>query len=508
MFDNITLRSYLADYPQAPDSAPWPRFILTTPEWRTLVERQLPSSDWQVLGLWAEKKTVFLMLRGSERHDIAIVSLDCPRAHYPAVSIARPAAWRLERMVADLHGLIAEKADDTRPWLDHGRWKCRHPLSSTPSPAADTPYTYGFLPTEGPSVHQIPVGPVHAGVIEPGHFRFSCSGETVVRLEERLGYVHKGIEALMAGKTPEQAARLAARISGDSTVAYSIAFARAIEAAMGWEIPVRAHTLRGVMAEWERIANHIGDFGAVCNDASFALMQNEASALRERILRTCKKCFGHRMMMDCVVPGGIRHDLTELQVDRLRALARMLKSKVEELSRLYDETSSLLDRTVGTGVVQAALARRFAAGGFVGRASSQATDARRAPGYPPYDGIDFPVPVYAEGDVNARLLVRLDEIRVSLGLIERLLGTLPEGAWREESPPPRSGEGMALIEGFRGEILIWVHLEENGRIARAHARDPSWFQWPLLEAAIENNIVADFPLCNKSFNCSYSGHDL
>ena len=507
MFDHATLRDCLAEFPEIEGSAPWPRFTLTTQEWRTLIEKKLPSTDWAFLGLWAEKKTVHLALRGAGGDDIAIVSLECVRGYFPAVSEARPAAGRLERMVADLNNLNAENAVDSRPWLDHGRWSCRHPLAANPLPQADAPYVYDFLPVQGPSISQIPVGPVHAGIIEPGHFRFHNSGETVVRLEERLGYVHKGIEALMAGKTLAEAAKLAARISGDSTVAYSMAFARAVEAALGWEVPARVHAIRGIMAELERIANHIGDFGAVCNDAAFSLMLTEASVLREQVLRACKACFGHRMMMDGIIPGGVARDLEEEHIEQLRALIKTIRPRFEELVRLYDATPTLLDRTVGTGVVRAALARRFAAGGVVGRASSQATDARRAPGYPPYDTQDFSVPVYAEGDVNARLLVRVDEIRTSFGLLERLLGTLPEGLWYEPITP-KAGEGMALIESFRGEILLWVRLDAEGLVARCHARDPSWFQWPLLEAAIENNIVADFPLCNKSFNCSYSGHDL
>ena len=364
-----------------------------------------------------------------------------------------------------------------------------------------------FLPVEGESLHQIPVGPVHAGIIEPGHFRFSASGETVVRLEERLGYVHKGIEGLMAGADLARAARLAGRTSGDSTVAYAFAFARAVEAATGMSAPPRAVWLRALMAELERIANHLGDIGAICNDAAFALMHAHCGVLREQVLRAADACFGHRLMMDRIVPGGVASDLAPEGSAELAKLIAQIRRRWPELVELYDNTASLQDRTVGTGRVSAELVRQFGAGGYVGRAAGRAFDARRLPGYPPYDQLRFEVPVLTEGDVNARVWIRIREVEQSLGLVEQILSELPEGDLRTEVPAA-AGEGMALVEAFRGDVLVWLRLDVDGRVQRCHMRDASWFQWPLLEAAIEGNIVADFPLCNKSFNCSYSGHDL
>ncbi len=366
---------------------------------------------------------------------------------------------------------------------------------------------YDFLTAEGEGLHQIPVGPVHAGIIEPGHFRFHCNGEAVVRLEERLGYVHKGTERLMQGKPVAAAARLAGRLSGDSTVAAALAFARAVEAATGSAVPERAVWLRALLAELERIANHLGDIGAIANDAAFVFLQSHLTVLRETVLRAAGACFGHRLMMDVVVPGGVARDLDGPGAQQLRALAAALKPRFAELMAIYDRKPSLLDRTVGTGSVSVELARRFAAGGFVGRASGRSFDARKLPGYPPYDRLDFAIPVLSEGDVHSRLLIRAREVEASLGLIEQILDRLPAGAIAAEVAAG-GGEGMALVEGFRGDILAWVALAPDGSVRRAHLRDPSWFQWPLLEAAIEGNIVADFPLCNKSFNCSYSGHDL
>jgi Ni,Fe-hydrogenase III large subunit len=329
----------------------------------------------------------------------------------------------------------------------------------------------------------------------------------VVRLEERLGYVHKGIESLLVGADLERAAKLAGRTSGDSTVAYALAFARAAEAATVAEPPARAVWLRALMGELERLANHFGDIGAVCNDAAFALMHAHCGVLRERVLRAAEACFGHRLMMDRIVPGGVTVDLDAAGAGRVRELIAEIRRSFPELVELYDNPASLQDRTVATGRVAPELVRSFAAGGYVGRAAGRAFDARRVPGYPPYDRLEFEVPVLSESDVNARVWVRIREVEQSTLMIEQILERLPQGPLRIELPTV-AGEGMALAEAFRGEVLVWLRLGADGRVQRCHLRDPSWFQWPLLEAAIESNIVADFPLCNKSFNCSYSGHDL
>ncbi len=235
-------------------------------------------------------------------------------------------------------------------------------------------------------------------------------------------------------------------------------------------------------------------------------MHAHCGVLRESVLRACDAAFGHRLMMDRVVPGGVAADLDPGGEARLRGLIATLETRFPLLVGLYDDTASLQDRTVGTGVVAPALAERFAAGGFVGRASGRGIDTRRACAYPPYDTLTFEVPTREAGDVDARVWVRIEEVRQSLSLVGQILDRLPSGPVRTE-PPPGSGEGMALVEGFRGDVLAWLRLED-GKVARCHLRDPSWFAWPLLEACIEGNIVADFPLCNKSFNCSYAGVDL
>lgn len=505
--ENSKIKNALQLGQPIPNHHPWPRAIVTPEIWYELIQG-LVSGTWTLLGFWGEVDGVHLAMSEGTGEIFGVVSLPCPDGQFPSVGRRHPPAQRLERTITDLFGLQAVDASDVRPWLDHGRWPLAYPLGAT----IDTPRSlppYAFLPAEGESLHQIPVGPVHAGIIEPGHFRFTANGETVVRLEERLGYVHKGIESLLAGAPLERAAKLIGRVSGDSTVAYAWAFARAVEAATATTIPDRAHWLRALMAELERLANHCGDIGAICNDAAFALMLAHCSVLRENVLRVSAACFGHRLMMDCIIPGGVRTDLPPAGEKALRQLIAEFRRRFPPLVELYEHTASLQNRTVSTGFVRPALIKQFGCGGVIGRAGGRAFDARQQPGYPPYDQLEFAPVVLTDSDVNARVWLRIREVEQSVALIERILEKLPTGPVQGElHHPAQSCEGVALVEGFRGDVLVWLRLNADGTVARCHPRDPSWFQWPLLEAAIENNIVADFPLCNKSFNCSYSGHDL
>jgi Ni,Fe-hydrogenase III large subunit len=491
---------------KAADQRPWPRVIVGDDGWLAAIEH-LTSGRASLLGLWGEPADVHMALLSADFTEIAVVSLQCADGKFISVAARHPPALRLERTIHDLFGLQAIGTADQRPWFDHGAWSQSHPLGTRNAQREVTPYT--FLPSEGEALHQVAVGPVHAGIIEPGHFRFTANGEHVVRLEQRLGYVHKGIEQLMTGATLSRAAELACRTSGDSAVAYALAFARAAEAALQIEAPPRAHDLRGLMAELERLANHFGDIGAICNDASFTLMHAQTAILRERTLRAANACFGHRLMMDVILPGGLARDMAPEGVAQLRALLAEVQDKFPRLIELYDNTASLQDRTVTTGIVKAEYAQNFGAGGYVGRASGRGFDARKALAYPPYNDLAFDVPVLDDGDVNARVWIRIREVEQSIRLIAQMLDRLPSGDIRTEvKPSGRACEGIALTEAFRGDVLVWLRLDGDARVVRCHLRDASWFQWPLLEAAIEGNIVADFPLCNKSFNCSYSGHDL
>jgi Ni,Fe-hydrogenase III large subunit len=502
------LQQAIAQGRQAAAARAQPRAVVDAPGWRQ-AGAHLAAGRGTLLSLWGEADAAHLCILADGA--IGILTLACPTGRLPSIGSLHPPALRLERAMRDLCGLEAEAAPDRRPWLDHGRWGLQHPLGSQrpAAPAAAAPYH--FYGAEGPPMHEIPVGPVHAGIIEPGHFRFTANGETIVRLEQRLGYVHKGIDHLLAGATLEAGAKVVGRVSGDSTVAYALAFAHAVETALELAPPARAVWLRALMAELERIANHLGDIGAICNDASFSLLHTHCGILREQVLRVAEHCFGHRLMMDRIVPGGVTADLRPDGHAAITALLATIRRHFPALVELYDSTASLQNRTVSTGILRPELAAQYGAGGFIGRASARAFDARKLPGYAPYPDLTFEVPIRQAGDVDARLWVRIEEVQQSLSLIEQILQRDRAGALRIDTPAHIADEGreaLALIEGFRGDILAWVRLAPNGRLARCHLRDPSWLQWPLLEAAIAGNIVADFPLCNKSFNCSYSGHDL
>jgi Ni,Fe-hydrogenase III large subunit len=368
---------------------------------------------------------------------------------------------------------------------------------------------YPFVRVEGEGVHEIPVGPVHAGIIEPGHFRFSIVGEKVLRLEERLGYVHRGIERRFTELNVLEAHRLAARVSGDSAVAFSWAYCQALEGIAGIVIPPRATWLRALFLELERIANHLGDLGALGNDAGFAFGLAQFSRLKEQLLSVCEQAFGERYLMSAIVPGGTRTDLASSAAQQLRSAVETLAREAAVVRTIYEEHAGVRDRFTGAGTVAPELALRLGLTGLAGRASGQWFDLR----------VDFPCAPYTEvrpakmgqntGDVAARVAVRFDELTESCHLIERLIAGLPAGSYRKPVPlPPAGALGVGLIEGWRGPVLVALEVGAAGTITRCHPHDPSWQNWPALEHAIIDNIVPDFPLINKSFNLSYSGHDL
>jgi Ni,Fe-hydrogenase III large subunit len=485
---------------------PFPRAALSASGWADFAAALGAEPGLALLALWADTARVHALFHDRTTGDILPVAAPIVEGGFAALSPWRPAAAWFERMIRDLWGHEAYGGTDGRPWLDHGRWPSLAPMAARPTPRATPQDAPVFLETEGEDLHQIAVGPVHAGIIEPGHFRFTAQGETIARLELRLGWLHKGTLGLIRGKTPRAAARFAARLSGDSTVAHSIAFAHAAEAATATDAPPRAAALRAVMGELERVANHLGDCGGIATDAAYAWLPARYAWHREAMLRAASAAFGHRLMMDCVIPGGVAADIAPGGGEAiLRALAG-LEAELPALLRVYDDASSLVDRMVGTGILVPALAEAFAAGGFVGRASGRAVDLRRSPGYAPYDRLAMTVQVREEGDVDARVRVRLAEISDSVAMLRTLLTSLPDGAVAVPLPMA-SADGIGWAEGFRGDIWHWIRLD-GGLIAAGFLRDPSWLQWPLMEAAIHGNIMADFPLCNKSFNCSYSGVDL
>ena len=441
------------------------------------------------------------------------VALDRGEPSYPDISDIYPAAGRMQRAAYDLLGIVARDSPDRRKWLRHGAWpEGVFPLRKDfdiASRFARGDDDYPFVRVEGEGVHEIPVGPVHAGTIEPGHFRFSVVGEKILRLEERLGYTHKGIEKRFETLTLEEGARLAGRISGDSTVAYAWAWAMAVEGATGAEPTPRALVLRGILLELERIANHLGDLGYLGNDVSLSFGFFQFWRLKEDLLRLNAEHFGHRYLMDVVLPGGVARDLPRREGDRLLERLQAIEAEVRTLRAIYDEHAGTQDRFITTGQVLPELAEKMSLTGFAARASGIRHDLRADYPVPPWQQVEVRVASDHRGDVAARVAVRFDELFESMRLVRTLFHQLPPGELRipvAECPGGRRGIGW--IEGWRGEILFALETADANRIHRAHPHDPSWQNWPLLERAVIGNIVPDFPLINKSFNLSYSGPDL
>jgi Ni,Fe-hydrogenase III large subunit len=350
---------------------------------------------------------------------------------------------------------------------------------------------------------------VHAGIIEPGHFRFSIVGEKVLRLEQHLGYVHKGIERRFTELSLLEGHRLAARVCGDSAVAFSWAYCQALEGMSAARVPARATWLRALALELERLANHLGDLGALGNDAGFAVGLAQFSRLKEQLLRSTEQALGQRYLMDLVVPGGTRVDLARSAADGLLDCLASMATEVETLRAIYDEHSGVRDRFVGAGAVTPALAAKLGLTGLAGRASGQAFDLRCDLPCDPYGDLAPKKVVRAEGDVAARVAVRFDEACESIRLVSQIVEHLPDGGHRRPVSTAEEGSwGIGLIEGWRGPVLLALEAGAAGKIRRCHPHDPSWQNWPVLEHAIIDNIVPDFPLINKSFNLSYSGHDL
>lgn len=441
------------------------------------------------------------------------LALDARAPACPDVSAVFPAAARMQRAMHDLLGIAADGARDTRAWLRHGAWPAdayplRHDFDAVRADA-NVGDAYRFVEVEGEGVHEIAVGPVHAGTIEPGHFRFSVLGERLLRLEERLGYKHKGIEKRFERMAPAEAGRLAGRISGDSTAAYAWAFAMAIESAAGVDVSLRARWLRALCLERERVANHLGDLGALGNDAGLAFGLAQFSRLKEDWLRGNEAAFGHRYLMDVICAGGLSRDLSAQSQAQMRREAQLLQERVAQLKTIYDDHAGLQDRFINCGRVAPELAARLGLSGLPGRASAQALDLRCQFGPAPYDELDVRMATHRNGDVAARVTVRFEETLESLRLIGEILERLPAGEIAAAfAPPPARRLGVGWIEGWRGEVLVALETGVQGQIERCHAHDPSWQNWPLLEHAVIGNIVPDFPLINKSFNLSYAGHDL
>ncbi len=434
------------------------------------------------------------------------VRLDPDRPTVPSLAAWSFPASRFEREMADLFGITPSGHPFLRPLVLHQHWpRDWHPMrhdAGAPPPMRTDAEPFPFVAVEGPGVYEIPVGPVHAGLIEPGHFRFSVVGETILKMKARLWFVHRGIEKLFEGRPAVDGVVLAERISGDTAAAHTLAYCLAVEDALGIEVPEDAGCLRALVVELERITNHVCDLGALCNDVGFGVAQARALTLRERLLRLAGDVTGHRLLRGAIRPGAaaLLRLPTQGELDQIRA-------RVEDLVGRASSNTVVMDRFRGT----ARLARTDAAAigvlGVVARASGIAIDARVA--HPFIDlGADLAPVVEEGGDVMARFSVRAREIAVSLRLVAELAGRVRSLDARSAPPVRHGGSGLGIVEGWRGTIVHRVELSATGRVARVKVVDPSFLTWPALSVALVDTIVPDFPLANKSFNLSYAGNDL
>jgi Ni,Fe-hydrogenase III large subunit/Ni,Fe-hydrogenase III component G len=425
---------------------------------------------------------------------------------------AVPAVNWQEREIQDLFGLRLIGHPNPRRCALHDDWPKVHPLRKDFDLHTKLPPFQGerhqFRKVEGEGVFQVPVGPVHAGIIEPGHFLFSVAGEPVLYLQLRLFYTHKGTEKLFENLPVTHAVSLAESISGDSSVAHAIAFCHAVERAAGIEVPARGRVLRTICLEWERIYNHIADIGAIATDVAFAVANAQAMRLKERVLRLNEQLTGNRLLRGMATLGGVRWDWNAEQLQVVLKTVSDLKPEFDSLVSLIQTSSSTRDRLEGTGVLTPRVAQDLGVVGIAGRASGFAHDLRRDFPHAAYDQVTVNVPLYTQGDVLHRMQVRIDEVRESFRIIEQMIALLPAGPIRVSVPPlPPDEVAVGYVEGWRGEIFHWIHTAPGNRLARCKVKDPSLQNWPALSEAILGNIVPDFPVVNKSFNLSYSGND-
>jgi Ni,Fe-hydrogenase III large subunit/Ni,Fe-hydrogenase III component G len=447
-------------------------------------------------------------------HGFIVLRVSVPEQQPVFLSLtnALPAANWQEREVQDLFGLKLEGHPNPRRCALHDDWPQVYPLRKDFDLRTQLPPFHGerhkFREVEGEGVFQVPVGPVHAGIIEPGHFLFSVAGEPVLYLQIRLFYTHKGTEKIFENIPLAHGVRLAESVSGDSSFAHATAFCHAVERAANVEAPERARVLRTGCLELERLYNHIADIGAIATDVAFVVGNAHAMRLKEKVLRLNERLTGNRLLRGMACLGGVRFDWNADQLQAISQFIDELQPEFEALVNLIRESSSTRDRLETTGVLKPQTARDLGVVGIAGRASGFDHDLRRDHPHAAYAQVKFAVPVYQEGDVLRRMQVRIDEVGEALSILQQLLAQIPSGAIRV-SVPDLAPDVVALgyVEGWRGEIFYWIRSAGNGRLARSKVKDPSLQNWPALSEAILGNIIPDFPVVNKSFNLSYSGTD-
>jgi Ni,Fe-hydrogenase III large subunit/Ni,Fe-hydrogenase III component G len=446
---------------------------------------------------------LFLILR---------VPVDPRHMELPSIAKHIEAASWFEREMKDWFGIIA--FPNISRLASHPDWpEDVHPMAKGFRPGQPVPRVRGdfdFKHVEGEGIFEIPVGPVHAGIIEPGHFRFSVAGEPIINLDAQLFYTHKGTEKIAEGLTPERVVFLAERISGDTSFGHALAFCHAVERIGAIEVPEQAVVARTILLELERLYNHTGDLGAIMLDVGYSVGASMASHLKEQLMQSNEVLTGSRLLRGMAAIGGLRRSLNDTPSKRqtLHDVSRKLRRPFEEIVETAMASSSTLDRLETTGLLTHKEAHRLGVMGLAGRASGVDRDLRRDHPHCSYGRLNFKPSLHEEGDVLARFNVRIDEVRQSFGLLEQLQDRLSEGATKAASGAILvDGFALGYAEAWRGEVVHWVQIDDAGKIARWKITDPSFHNWKGVTVAVRNNIVPDFPVINKSFNLSYSGND-
>jgi Ni,Fe-hydrogenase III large subunit/Ni,Fe-hydrogenase III component G len=449
-------------------------------------------------------RVVYVFTRAASVVEL-VVRVPRDEAWIPSLAAVSYPGGRFEREIRDLYGVRPVGHPLPRRLLRHAHWpRGWYPMLRDAHPAPPFEPDVGsfpFLEVQGAGVYEIPVGPIHAGLIEPGHFRFSVVGETILRMKARLWFVHRGIEGLFEGRDPASGIELAERISGDTAVGHTLAYVMAVEAATGTHVGPFERQLRALLLELERLHNHVADLGALANDVGFGIANAHAARLREALLRLNKATTGHRLLRGSITIGGA----CVLSLPDPTTL-RQIAADVEELVELTLGHSVVADRFTGTAVLSTKQAADLGTLGYVARASGLDADTRRDN---PFLDLAFEPVVETTGDVLARYRVRAREFAAStalvLKLIEALSGqTCPPGTGVAD----HTGAGLGQVEAWRGTLIHRVEIGPDGRLTRVKVVDPSFFNWPALPVALVDTIVPDFPLANKSFNQSYAGNDL